>query len=101
VSEPTDGLGAWMDDGPADTRQYRLLEPILPDTGWTLQPGDHLIVRIPTHTTVGQAAHVKDTLTERCPGLTVTVVAAEEWLVYRPDLTGYDYDTTRALLDNR
>lgn len=59
--------------------------PLLEATpSWTLEPGDHLLLRVPLFTTMEQATTMRETLRERLPDIEVTLVTADDWLVYRP-----------------
>lgn len=49
-----------------------------------VQPGDTLIVRVPTSTSMDQANVFKEQIREHVPGVDAKVIAAEQLAVYRP-----------------
>lgn len=49
----------------------------------TIHPGDHLIIRTATDVDPEHLAHTVDALRDRLPGIDITVINAEQLLIYR------------------
>lgn len=64
---PDDGLGEWAGVH-----------------GVVVRPGDGLVVAVPLGSTADDLQRLKEALAERLPDVAVTVVAANQLVVYRP-----------------